>query len=112
MRRAVVLVLAAMVAGCGGVKPLTKNDPVLSTASAKSPKDFAQCVQTRWTDINVHVAASQKSDSYSVFLPDVSEGMVVLMVAKPLGIGTQAEVYERAGVVGMDEFKAAVHRCI
>jgi hypothetical protein len=101
-----------MLAGCGGVKPLTKNEPILSTASAKSPKDFAQCVHSRWTEINAHVDSSQKSESYSVFLPDVSEGMIVLMVAKPLGIGTEAKVYERTGVVGMDQFKVAAQRCI
>jgi len=101
-----------MLAGCGGVKPLTKNAPILSTASAKSPQDFSQCVQSRWTEINAHVAMSQASGGYRVFLPDVGEGMIVLMVAKPLGIGTEAKVYERTGVVGMDAFKAAVQRCI
>lgn len=71
-RRAWVAVAALALAGCTSPNDLLKKDPVFFGHTAKSPRDYAQCVADGWRNQGEQVRMVATPNGYDV----IDEGSV------------------------------------
>ncbi len=103
-----------MLAGCASPGDLKKNDPTISAASNKSPKQYALCVFPKWQEERSASTMSETEDGYRLIVAtDMTTDELLEVIDS--GKGTKVALYQRmpwSKMLGRGALEDAVRSCL
>jgi uncharacterized lipoprotein YajG len=114
MRKILTPLALVVLAGCATPGDLKQNDPTISAASNKSPKQYALCVFPKWQEERSTSTMSETEKGYRLI---VATDMMTdeLLEVVDSGKGSQVALFQRmpwSKMWGRGALEDAVRRCL
>lgn len=112
MRILIAALLGVMLAGCSSVSSLEDGRPQLSANSAKSPRDYAKCLNPKWQEINASTTSTETERGYRLLLNLDFVGAAVMAEIVQLKTGSNVKVYKSGAIIGSGGWVDAARSCL
>ncbi len=114
MKLIVGALAVAMLAGCASPGDVKKNEPTISTSTAKSAKKYALCVFPKWQEQRSTATMSETENGYRLVIATDMMTDEVLEISGA-GSGSKVALYQRmpwSKMWGRGALEAAVRECL
>lgn len=94
MRKILTAMALVALAGCVSPSDLKSNQPGLSVATPKGPKEYALCVFPKWQDARSEATISETTDGYRLVIASMNLTDELLEIKKAPS-GSSVDFYQR-----------------